>query len=61
MIDWSKALEVFGSGILGVYLVMILLQVLTQVSTRIIDVVENRLKEGGKDSELAPQAVAVKE
>lgn len=61
MTDWSKALEVFGSGILGVYLVMILLQVLTQVSTRIIDVVENRLKEGGKEKEPVPQAVAVKE
>lgn len=39
--DWSKVLEVFGSGIIGVFLVMFLLQVLTQLSTKIIDVVEN--------------------
>ncbi|MDH3453619.1 MAG: hypothetical protein OEL80_00615 [Desulfuromonadales bacterium] len=39
--DWSKVFEVFGSGIVGVFLVMFLLQVLTQFSTRVIDVVEN--------------------
>jgi hypothetical protein len=39
--DWSKVLEVFGSGIIGVFLVMIIVQVLTQLSTRIIDAVEN--------------------
>ena len=39
--DWSKVLEVFCSGIIGVFLVMLLLQVLTQLSTKIIDVVEN--------------------
>ena len=39
--DWPKVLEVFGSGIIGVFLVMILLQILTQLSTRVIDVVEN--------------------
>jgi hypothetical protein len=39
--DWSKVLEVFGSGIVGVFLVMFLLQLLTQLSTRVIDVVEN--------------------
>lgn len=37
MTDWSKVLEVFGSGILGVYLVMILLMLLTQLCTKIID------------------------
>lgn len=41
MTNWSKAIEVFGSGIIGVYLVMILLQLLTQLSTRIIDKIEN--------------------
>ncbi len=46
MTDWSKVLEVFGSGIIGVYLVMILLQLLTQLSTRIIDKVENVYKTG---------------
>lgn len=42
--DWSKVLEVFFSGIVGVFLVMFLLQMLTQLSTRIIDVVESRGK-----------------
>ena len=41
MTDWSKVIEVFGSGIIGVYLVMILLQLLTQLSTRIIDRIES--------------------
>lgn len=50
MTDWSKVMEVFGSGIVGVYLVMILLQLLTQLSTRIIDRVEN----GGKPGDAAP-------
>lgn len=39
--DWPKVMEVFGSGIIGVFLVMLLLQLLTQLSTKIIDVVEN--------------------
>ena len=39
--DWPKVIEVFGSGIIGVFLVMFLLQLLTQLSTKIIDVVEN--------------------
>ncbi len=51
MTDWSKVLEVFGSGIVGVYLVMILLQLLTQLSTRIIDMVEN----GKTSGDAAPQ------
>lgn len=38
--DWPKVWEVFGSGIIGVYLVMFLLQFLTQLSTRIIDAFE---------------------
>lgn len=40
MIDWSKVFEVCVSGVLGVYLVMLLLMVLTLLSTRIIDLVE---------------------
>ena len=47
--DWPKVLEVFGSGIIGVFLVMILLQILTQLSTRDIDVVENWSK--GEETE----------
>jgi hypothetical protein len=50
MTDWSKVFEVFGSGIIGVYLVMLLLQLLTQLSTRIIDKIEN----GGKPGDAAP-------
>lgn len=37
MTDWSKVFEVFISGILGVYLVMFLLMLLTQLGTRVID------------------------
>ena len=48
--DWSKVLEVFGSGIIGVFLVMFLLQILTQLSTRVIDFVENM----NKDKTLVP-------
>ena len=48
--DWSKVIEVFGSGIIGVFLVMILLQLLTQLSTRVIDAVEK----WGKDAESDP-------
>ncbi len=51
--DWPKVLEVFGSGIIGVFLVMILLQLLTQLSTRVIDVVENRNK--GEEAEAEPK------
>lgn len=50
--DWSKVLEVFGSGIIGVFLVMFLLQLLTQLSTRIIDVIEN----WNKGEEAEPEA-----
>lgn len=39
--DWFKVLEVFGSGIVGVFLVMLLVQLLTQLSTKIIDAFEN--------------------
>jgi hypothetical protein len=49
--DWPKVLEVFGSGIIGVFLVMILLQILTQLSTRVIDVVENLNKGDEGDAE----------
>ncbi|MCK4508884.1 MAG: hypothetical protein KAU27_10095 [Desulfuromonadales bacterium] len=47
--DWSKVIEVFGSGIIGVFLVMILLQFLTQLSTRVIDLIETR--NNGEDAE----------
>lgn len=44
MTDWTKVMEVFGSGIIGVYLVMVILQLLTQLTTRLIDLVENHNK-----------------
>ncbi len=47
--DWSKVIEVFGSGIIGVFLVMFLLQILTQLSTRVIAAVENRGKGAESD------------
>jgi hypothetical protein len=43
--DWPKVLEVFGSGIIGVFLVMFLLQILTQLSTRVIDAIEKYNKD----------------
>ncbi len=57
--DWSKVLEVFGSGIIGVFLVMFLLQILTQLSTRIIDAVESRGK--STDVENNQSAVSAKD
>jgi hypothetical protein len=63
MTDWSKAFEVFGSGIIGVFMVMVLLMLLTQGSTKVIDLVEKwmKSKEDEKVAEPKPQAVAVKE
>ena len=52
--DWSKVIEVFGSGIIGVFLVMILLQILTQLSTRVIDAIEDRSKGVDADQPVAP-------
>ena len=57
--DWSKVFEVFGSGIVGVFLVMFLLQILTQLSTRVIDAVESRGKSA--DVETNPSAVSTKD
>jgi hypothetical protein len=54
MTDWPKVLEVFGSGIIGVFLVMVLLQLLTQLSTRVIDAVESWHK--GEEAESEPKA-----
>lgn len=52
--DWTKVMEVFSSGIVGVFLVMFLLQILTQLSTRVIDAVENRSKVTDADQPVAP-------
>ena len=49
--DWSKVMEVFATGIIGVFMVMILLQILTQLSTRVIDLVENLGKGEGSSPE----------
>ena len=57
--NWSKVLEVFGSGIIGVFLVMFLLQILTQLSTRIIDMIENTNQ--GKPQAAAAQDVVTQE
>lgn len=53
--DWDKVIEVFGSGIIGVFLVMFLLQILTQLSTRVIDAVEAR-SDGGEPDKAADTA-----
>ncbi|MDH3360714.1 MAG: hypothetical protein OEL55_07570 [Desulfobulbaceae bacterium] len=55
--DWSKVLEVFDSGIVGVFLAMFLLQILTQLSTKVIDVVENWNR--GEVADPAPKTPAV--
>jgi len=52
--DWTKVMEVFSSGIVGVFLVMFLLQILTQLSTKVIDAVENRSKGADADQPVAP-------
>lgn len=59
MTDWSKVFEVFGSGIIGVFLVMFLLQILTQLSTKIINTVENWNK--SEDLAVEPRATVVKD
>lgn len=59
--NWSKVFEVFGSGIIGVFLVMILLQILTQLSTKVIDVIEGRDKSGGAGPEPKKQDVSVRD
>ncbi len=59
--DWSKVLEVFASGIIGVFVVMLLIQILTQLSTRIIDTFENY--NAGKNATSGPknQSATVKD
>lgn len=49
--DWSKVIEVFATGIIGVFVVMVLLQILTQLSTRVIDFVEALDKGEGSSPE----------
>jgi Na+-transporting methylmalonyl-CoA/oxaloacetate decarboxylase gamma subunit len=60
-IDWPKVLEVFGSGIVGVFVVMFLLMVLTQLSTKIIDKIENWQKAEQPEVEAKPQVAVAKE
>ena len=59
MTEWPKVIEVFGSGIIGVFLVMLLLMVLTQLSTRVIDFIENLNKD--EDLEPKPQGTVAKD
>jgi uncharacterized membrane protein len=59
-IDWPKVLEVFGSGIIGVFVVMLLLMLLTQLSTIIIDKIESRQKTE-QPVEPEPQVAVAKE
>lgn len=42
MTDWELVLEVFFSGILGVFIVMIFLQLSTQASSAVIGYLEKR-------------------
>ncbi len=59
--DWSKVLEVFASGIIGVFVVMLLIQILTQLSTRIIDAFENSGAGKNVTSEAKNQSAPVKD
>jgi len=38
--DWNKVIEVFGSGVLGVMLIMALLMILLQLSFKVIEYFE---------------------
>jgi hypothetical protein len=40
MTDWSKAVEVFVSGVLGVYLIMGLLLVVTKLGLKVTAIIE---------------------
>lgn len=59
--DWSKVLEVFGSGVIGVFVVMFLLQLLTQLSVKIIDLIENGTKADKPEAQPKAQAALAKE
>jgi Na+-transporting methylmalonyl-CoA/oxaloacetate decarboxylase gamma subunit len=54
--DWPKVIEVFGSGIIGVFVVMIFLMILTQLSTKIIEMIENWNKAEEQEPEPEPKA-----
>lgn len=58
--DWGKVLEVFSSGIIGVFIVMFLVQLLTQVSTWAIDAIENRYKAANAEQKPEKQCVSAK-
>lgn len=60
-IDWPKVIEVFGSGIIGVFVVMLLLMLLTQLSTKIIDKIENWQKAEQPEVAPKPQVAVAKE
>ncbi|SDP32134.1 hypothetical protein [Desulforhopalus singaporensis] len=58
--DWSKVLEVFGSGIVGVFVVMLIVQLLTQASTWVIDVIERRRAAGPAEPKPENQSAPAK-
>lgn len=55
MTDWSKVMEVFVSGVLGVYLIMGLLMVLTQLGLKITEYIENWLKRDAPEPQPEPK------
>lgn len=55
MIDWSKVMEVFISGILGVYVIMGLLMVLTQLGLKITEHFENWHKRSVAEPQAEPK------
>ena len=40
MTDWPKVMQVFGSGIIGVYLIMFLLMILVQLADKLVEYFE---------------------
>lgn len=40
--DWNLALEIFISGIIGVFIVMTLLQLSTQASSKVVMLIEKQ-------------------
>ena len=51
MTDWSKVMEVFVSGILGVYLIMVLLMIVTKLGLMFTGSIENWAKKPAPQSQ----------
>ena len=61
MTDWSKVMEVFVSGIVGVYVIMFLLMIMTKIGIKVVDVIENWGKKPAAGTAAAEVLVKEKE